>query len=164
MRMMSFAMSLVLLAAMVGCVEKGQTFSEDRAMMNAWSVDMYHADMINNAILTEHTLYPHHFVHNAAVLNELGEHDLDVLARHYADYPGQMNVRQGVVEDELYQARLRTVVEYMRSRGVDTDRVKMEDRFSGGSGLPAEQVLTILAKDVDVSYDDSGSTTATKSE
>jgi len=145
MKRFALMTAAALLVMLPGCKTE-QTFSHDRAVMNAWSVDVYHTEMIHRAILTEHTLYPHHFVKHSAALNDLGERDIDVLTRHYADNPGPLNVRRGRAGDDLYEARLKTVVEYMRAGGVDLERVALADGFAGGDGMSAEQVLRNRAR------------------
>ena len=145
--MKRFVLATTALALMlIGCKTAEQSFSHDRAVMNAWSVDTYHTEMINKAIVSEYTLYPYHFVNNSAVLNDLGARDMDVLTRHYTNYPGPLNVRKGNAGDALYKARLQTVIEFMRAGGVDIDRVALADGFPGGDGISAEQVLRIRTR------------------
>ncbi len=42
---------------------------------------------VENAIIAQHTLYPYHFVADGETLNDLGQRDFAVLARHYAEHP-----------------------------------------------------------------------------
>ena len=106
---------------------------------------------IENAIVSQHTLYPYHFVENGETLNDLGQHDLAVLARHYAERPGSLNVRRGEVSDELYQARVAQVAARLRAAGVSADRMEVSDGMPGGSGMPSEQVVTILRRTAEAS-------------
>src|ERR1044071_5771977 len=50
---------------------------------------------INNAIITQHTLFPYHFVSGTAELNELGQRELAVLCDHYRANGGAATVREG---------------------------------------------------------------------
>jgi hypothetical protein len=99
---------------------------------------------VNQAIIAQHTVYPYHFVTSAAVLNELGQHDLQVLAAHYAEHPGQLNIRQGDAPPDLYEARRAVVMDSLVKAGVDVSRVAIGDGLPGGEGMPSEGVITIL--------------------
>lgn len=102
---------------------------------------------VENAIIAQHTLYPYHFVVDGEKLNDLGQRDFGVLARHFTEHPGLLNVRQGEgVSPELYKARVAYVTSRLKDAGIDPARVRISDGMPGGSGLPAEQVVTILRK------------------
>ena len=118
--------------------------TQRRQVMNAWTVNDYHQDSIEAGIISQHTLYPQHFVANSESLNELGDRDLSVLAEHYLENPGSLNVRRSGTPSELYDARLAMVVSRLAEHGVDTDRVRMGDHNAGGDGLSSDRVLFIL--------------------
>lgn len=99
---------------------------------------------VDRAIIAQHTLYPHHFVADSAVLNELGTRDLSVLAGHFAEHEGTLNVRRGETAPELYEARVTHVIEELGKAGVDTGRMNIADGMPGGSGMPSERVVTVL--------------------
>ncbi|MFC1634464.1 hypothetical protein ACFL5Z_06440 [Planctomycetota bacterium] len=99
---------------------------------------------VENAIIAQHTLYPYHFVPDGARLNELGERDFSVLARHFAEQTGSLNIRRGTTPAELYEARVTVVIESLKEAGIETSRVSMSDGMPGGSGMPSERVVTIL--------------------
>ena len=98
---------------------------------------------IQNAIVTQQTLYSYHFVTNSAALNELGECELAVLAGHYREHPGTLKLRRGNTPEELYEARIQTVMDALARAGVDTGRIQIEEGMPGGDGMPSEQVLAI---------------------
>ena len=129
-----------------------------RTTMNAWSVNEYQRASIEAGIVSQHTLYPHHFVANGADLNELGMRDLCVLADHYKDNPGSLNVRRKGAPAELYEQRLATVSAMLAERGVDTGRVRMSNALPGGDGISSERALVILTEKMDepLSDDDTG--------
>jgi hypothetical protein len=107
---------------------------------------------VENAILTQHTLYPYHFVVDGEKLNDLGQRDFAVLARHFTEHPGLLNVRQGEgVPPELYQARVAYVTSRLKDAGVDPARVSISDGMPGGPGVASERVVTILQKTEDLS-------------
>jgi hypothetical protein len=102
---------------------------------------------VENAIITQHTLYCYHFVTDGEALNELGSRDLSVLARHFAKYPGTLNIQRGQANEKLYQARITCVMSSLKKAGVDADNMRLSDGMSGGDGMSSERVVTILKKE-----------------
>lgn len=146
MRSMIVVMTAVMALTLGACkstVSK-QWPNQRRQVMNSWAVNEYHQDSIEAGIISQHTLYPYHFVANGDALNELGARDVSVLADHYRDNPGALNVRRGGTSSELYQARIDMVTAMLVQRGVDTDRVRMGNGQAGGDGLASDRVLYIL--------------------
>ena len=136
--MLTLAAVMLVLA---GC-EANQT-TEPKAV-NPWLVNTVNDMAVRNAIIRQQALFPYHFVVNGAQLNDLGKQDLDVLASHYRDNPGQLVVRQGDASEELYAARVQAVVEAMRGAGVDVDRGQVTDGLAQGDGMPSERVIVIV--------------------
>lgn len=101
---------------------------------------------VENAIIAQHTLYPYHFVPDGERLYELGRRDFSVLARHFAEHTGSLNIRRGKAPADLYEARVSHVIESLKEAGIETSRVRISDRMPGGSGMPSERVVTILQK------------------
>ncbi len=102
---------------------------------------------VENAIITQHTLYPYHFAAEGEKLNDLGQRDFAVLARHFTEHPGLLNVRQGEgISPELYKARVAYVTSRLKDAGIDPARVSISDGVPGGPGVRSEQVVTILRK------------------
>jgi hypothetical protein len=100
---------------------------------------------VENAILAQHTLYPYHFVLDGAELNELGQRDFAVLARHFVEHPGLLNVRQGEgIGPDLYKARVAYVTSRLKEAGVEAGRVSVSDGMPGGPGMRSEAVVTIV--------------------
>ena len=131
-----------------GCEEDARTAADRR--LDQELVKTLNNVGVENAILTQHTLYPYHFVLDGAQLNDLGQRDFAVLARHYTEHPGLLNVRLGDgVSPELYKARVAFVTSRLKDAGIDPARVSISDGMPGGSGLPAERVVTILEKSAD---------------
>ncbi|MFC1805463.1 hypothetical protein ACFL09_00595 [Planctomycetota bacterium] len=116
---------------------------EDRAEYNAGLVNSVLDQAIRNAIIRQHTLFGYHFVDNAATLNELGQHDLELLAARHKEHPGTVLVRQGDTAPELFEARVNEVKRLLVEAGVDEKRVKVEDGTPGGDGMPMARVLVI---------------------
>lgn len=140
--------TLVLLCILtVGCQEENMQEPPDARLMNSRLITSYSDFAIQNAIISEHTLFPYHFVKNGARLNELGQRDLAVLTGHFARNGGHLNIRQLGVSDELYEARVSLVRERLQDAGIDMARINTSDGMPGGSGMPSERVLVILEQE-----------------
>jgi len=155
MKHLTFSASLLLLTALLvcpGCKKPDSTTGtfDQRNTMNRWVVQDYFDQQSEQAILTQHTLYPYHFHANASELNDLGMRDLHVLASHYREAPGRLNLQQGDASDALYEARIAHVKTGLNRAGVDAQRVTIADDLPGGSGVPGDRVLVILGADVAV--------------
>ncbi len=111
----------------------------DKSLVNA-----VHDQAVYNAIVTQHTFFPYHFISNGDALNELGQRDLGALADYYRQHPGDVIVRRGDATDELYDARVRHVLQGLQQAGVETDRVKVADALPPGAGMPGDRVVKIL--------------------
>jgi hypothetical protein len=138
---------------LIGC-DENQSPAVDKGQVNKALVNTYNDMAIQNAIITQHTLFPYHFVQNSANLNELGERDLAILAGHLRDNPGNVNVRRAGNSSGLYQQRVSTVLDSLKAHGVDTARITIADAMPGGDGMVSERVIVILEAD----YSDIGST------
>ncbi len=147
MRTLHVLAAAAALLALAGCDQPAEGRLRDaRQELNQRLVQSYGDDAIKGAVMAQHTLYPYHFVPNAAVLNKLGENDLQILAEHFRDHPGQVNVRRGDATTRLFRARVQTVLQAMEDAGVDTGKLVVTDALPGGDGMPSEQVLEIRAQ------------------
>ena len=139
----SICLPFLLLA---GCSEDSQK-TEDTHALNSGLIKSYSDISIKNAIISQHTLFPYHFVNNSSQLNELGDNDLMILIEHFIKNPGRLNIRQGRVSDKIYQARINLVLEKMKDAGIDKKKFNISDDMPGGSGMSSERVLVILEND-----------------
>jgi hypothetical protein len=133
---------------LAGCSEE-QTQSESQPDK---SLDRELVRTLNNvgiedAIITQHTLYPYHFVTDGATLNELGQRDLAVLARHFREHPGTLRIQGEGVDKSLYEARVAYVMGRLKDAGVETGRMSLSEGMPGGPGMPSERVVTILRRE-----------------
>jgi hypothetical protein len=148
MRWVRWAPLVLLLGGCTGeniDVRNPNTPSEGQQMAaNTWAVNNIRDAAINNAILTQHTLFPYHFKTGLEALNGLGEQDLAVLAANYRARPGDLSVRRGDASEDLYNARLAAVTKRLQEGGVDVGRMKIVDAPAGGPGKPSERVVRIL--------------------
>jgi hypothetical protein len=138
---------LLCLAALLpaGCEEE-HAARVDEKKLDVALVDTVNNIQIENGIVTQHTLFPYHFVTGGAALNDLGQRDLMVLARHYKEQPGALNVRRGETTAALYDARVAQVQKRLKEAGVDVDRMTIADGMPGGPGMPSEAILTTVPK------------------
>ncbi len=113
--------------------------------VDVWLVETLRDLTTEQAVLCEHTLCPYHFVEYGATLNELGRQNLDILIRHYREYPGPLSIRRGDVPASLYRARVRAVRDALHAGGVDVRQVPISDSLPGGEGLGGDRVARIMA-------------------
>lgn len=113
--------------------------AEKHSQMNQWMVDTYHKDMSHAAVVSQRTVFPHHFVDQTDKLNARGERNLRILVTHFKQHPGTLNVRQADTPQALYEARLAAVRQFLASHEIPPDAVTLADGFSGGDGITSEQ-------------------------
>lgn len=126
-----------------GCQEETAEGPNNR-LINCQLVNTYNDIAIQNAIVSQHTLFPYHFVENGAELNELGQKDLAVLTGHFMKYPGRLNIRKRNTPGDLYNARVKLVRERLLDAGIAKEHISISDDMPGGSGMTSERVLVIL--------------------
>ncbi len=125
-----------------GCSEVEQ--NQNRYLINSELINTYQDTSVQNAIISQHTLYPYHFVNNGAELNELGLRDIAVLSAHFAKNPGQLNIRHGSVSTNLYVDRIKFVLDKLKEAGINTKQVNITDGMPGGSGITSDAIIVIL--------------------
>jgi len=150
MRRLGVALVCLSLALLAGCQESV------RSNAGGQNLDRELVSTLNNAgveaaIVTQHTLYPYHFVPDGSELNELGERDFSVLADHLSQYAGTLNVRRGETRADLYEARVAYILRELDEAGIETGRVRVRDAMPGGAGMASEQVVEVLKQPLSVS-------------
>lgn len=128
---------------LVGC-SKTLEQDQDRYSINSELINTYNDIAVQNAIISQHTLYPYHFVKNSAELNELGLRDFGVLATHFMKNPGQLNIRRDGVSMDIYHTRLEFVIDKLKEAGIDTEKISIADGMPGGSGMLSKKIIFIL--------------------
>ena len=115
----------VLLACLAGCatVPPQESYHGAKEM---WVGDALRAASMHQAIIRQHTLYPYHFETGLPELNSLGRRDLEILADHFGEHGGQINLQRGDASFELYSARNQTVRTALAEAGVTDDRIAIE--------------------------------------
>jgi len=129
-------LSAVLLALLAGCSAPEHP--------RYGTGDLLLAASMQRAIVVQSTLFPYHFVPDAAELNELGQRDLLVLARHFEKHSGALSVRAGDDTPALGEARIRAVLDALVAAGVAKDHVTLRDSLPRGEGLASARVIEIM--------------------
>jgi hypothetical protein len=158
MKLSNVLVACVVCGLLVGCEEEAQE-SKVTKNLDVELVNTLNNVGVENAIITQHTLYPYHFVPDGEKLNDLGQRDFAVLAKHFMEHPGVLNIRRGETNTQLYEARVAHVMSRLKETGVETSRVSVSDGMPGGPGMPSERVVTILQQESTASG--SGATTTT---
>lgn len=109
-----------------------------------WTGDVIRAAAINKAVVTQHVIYPYHFVSNSAELNPIGLRDLSVLADHYRKHPGALSVRRSGASQTLYDQRVLAIMDTLKASGVAIERLTLGDTYPGGEGISSERLVMIL--------------------
>jgi hypothetical protein len=149
-----FEMRLLMLCSMSTLLTAGCTnhygmmpIQDDRGAYNAWTIETAFDSSARSAIITQRTLYPYHFVPDSPDLNELGRHDVEILAARLARRGGELSIRQGEEPDGLYEARMATVMMELSAAGVDPAAIRLGDEFPRGEGMRADQIIHILKQE-----------------
>jgi hypothetical protein len=140
------AITLCLMCAWVTGCHRNAAKPASETNLDAALVKTINNIGVENAIISQHTLYCYHFTTDGAELNELGSRDLAVLARHFAKHAGTLNVQRGEADEKLYQARIASVMGGLKKAGVDADSMRLSDGMPGGDGMSSERVVEILKK------------------
>ena len=151
-----------VLFAIVGCDHTRfvvEPHGDDRGEMNALAVNDYFADQADNAIVRQHTLYDYHFDRNGATLNELGSHEVAVIAAHFKTNPGRLNLHLPGAAEAINTSRQQSVRDALSKAGVDPAQVALGDELPGGDGIGSDRVIVILEEKQELSSDDSDRTT-----
>jgi len=128
---------------LVGCQPAPQN-GPDLTGVDEFLVRSYGDDAIRNALVTQSTLFPYHFVNGTAQLNSLGEHDLAILVDHLQDNQGRIRVLPGAEDRSLYERRVATVSAALGKAGLDVSRVQVGEAMPAGDGLESGKVIEAL--------------------
>ncbi len=123
--------------------------SERRRAANEEMVNLPIEEQVRNAVIAQHTIFPHHFVSGTDQLNEIGRRDLLILAGHYRDYPGALGMRPEGTNCELDEARVAAVKGFLEHEGVDVAALTIGDAYPGGDGMASTRVLTAVTPEED---------------
>ena len=104
------------------------------------------ADQARAAVIRQGALFESHFKPDSATLTSRGERDLTVLADALKQDGGRISVRRGSASDALYEKRLDTVRRMLVGLGISDNRITLDDRPPGGSGVSTAQAMVIRAR------------------
>lgn len=97
------------------------------------------------AVVTERSIYGHHFEPGGTALNGLGERQVDILAAAYRDAGEvEINVADDGSPAERRAGRLEAVRQAFLERGLATDALDLVAGRPGGQGLPSVYVIGAL--------------------
>ncbi len=136
----------ILVLILAGCSETDPGLEKQRSI-NMWMSRTTSDAQRDNALIAQHTLYAYHFVPDSPTLNDLGFSDLSILASHYRQNPGRLSVRRQDASEDLYNARVAGVRDFLQKSGVPMDRMVIEDVLPGGGGAASERVIRSLEKE-----------------
>ncbi len=139
---------VIQLGALTGCTTWGtDNHAAARATYaNRLMVNSFFDEAAENGIIAQHTIFPYHFVVDGDQLNALGRSDLGVLAAHFKETPGPLNVRRAGASEDLYKARVAAVMAFLGEQGVNPDRVRIGDAVPGGPGMASDRVISALSR------------------
>jgi len=143
MKLSMMIMTVLFCILTVGCQEDMEE-SPNNHLINSQLVKSYNDIAMQNAIVSQHTLFTYHFVTNGAELNELGRRDLAALTSHFMNHAGHLNVRRQNTPADLYEARVNLVHARLQEAGIDMERMSISDDMPGGTGMTSERILVIL--------------------
>jgi hypothetical protein len=137
--------------------------SQQQRDFDASAVESVQEALARNAVIEQHAIFPYHFVPQSAVLTELGQRDLDILAENYRERPGDLVLVRGDASDELYGQRRAALQDALKAAAVPDNRVTIVEGLPGGKGVASEYLVNTL-NDKKKSYagsTDTGSVTST---
>lgn len=134
--------SILFAAALAGCQADPQ--ADQRVEFNSRLVEAFSSHAIQNAIVTQHTLFPYHFITDTAELNELGRRDMGVLTAHYRLQGGELSIRRGDATAGLYESRVKAIRDTLIRDGIKAEKVHLSDGPAGGDGTSSERVVMVL--------------------
>lgn len=109
--------------------------------VNEALVSHYSDAAVENAIVSQATLYPYCYVKASPDLNALGEYHLKVLTEYYLEHPGVLHIRRGNAEQQLYNERVDTVTSTLEEAGVDLSAMHIDAELPDGRGAPSEEAV-----------------------
>ena len=143
MKLSMITMTVLFCILIVGC-QKNMDEGPNKHLINSQLVNSYNDIAMQNAIVTQHTLFPYHFVTNGAELIELGRRDLAALTSHFMNHAGHLNIRRQNTPADVYEARVNLVHARLQEAGIDMKRMSISDDIPGGTGITSERILVIL--------------------
>ena len=134
---------VLLLAAGCGSYKPLADKPDDEGSVDALMVRTQFDQNVRGGILAERAIYPYHFAPDSPVLNELGEHQVEVLASA-CHGTARVNVVRGNDSQQLHDARVQTVRDKFDEEGIAPAALTIGDGPPGGLGLSAKAALEAI--------------------
>ena len=99
--------------------------------------------MVDNAMLADMSLADIHFVPHTDELNSLGLRRLDRFGSLMKIYGGTLHFETEIQEEEAIQRRLRNVMQYLVSTGIEEDRIAAQAGLARGRGMGGEEGIIV---------------------
>jgi hypothetical protein len=142
-------LTLCLGMAVAGCTTPKDGGEAPRGAENLWAMESIIAAEVNRAIIRQSSLFPYHYIDGSDELNPLGRRDLNVLTDHYQraiglHKPCQLRIRQGGADEDLYQARIETVLESLLDAGILREDITVTQNLAGGPGMSSDRLVNVI--------------------
>lgn len=136
------------LMAVLACNPQSKLRNQDPARAVETRADFYpgFVYMVDNAILHDMSLYDIHFVPHTAELSSTGLARLDRMSALLDVYGGVVRYDTRMTDEEMFDARLGHVAEYLASTGCNMDRVELARMQAGGGTMTAAEAVSALER------------------
>ncbi len=136
-----------LLVAMAGCSEyRKQVDPVTHSPFEPDAMHRFYRPMILNAATYDMSIADIHFVPHTARLNDLGARRLDLLSEVLEQYGGTVRYETDSPDGAQVVERLKEAKRYLADIGVDTDKIEVAAKMSGGRGMSATKALQAAVK------------------
>lgn len=127
----------------VGCGEKKEepTAMEPTPMEKRAAFREYTRGMTDNAILLDSSIVDTHFVPHKPDLNGLGVQRITRIGDVLSVVGGTINYATNCRDDDLVEARLASVREFLAASGFDTDVITVQAGMARSAGMSAEESI-----------------------
>ncbi len=100
-----------------------------------------YAAMVDNSVLADMTVADIHFAGATAQLSGTGEYRLEKLAQACKVYGGQVRYDTQLQDEQLVQARLKRVEQYLAAAGCDMDKCSVKVGMAATANMPVAQAV-----------------------
>ena len=145
-RRLVFLPPLLLASAACNSARTANNLNIEQMEASRQTYGTHFTHMVDNAILRDMSVADAHFVPHTAEINGIGEVRLNRMAAFLDTYGGKVRYETLEGDEELVEARLSNVREYLELTGCDMGRVQVLTMMAGGRGLPGDEAVRKLAR------------------
>jgi hypothetical protein len=102
--------------------------------------------MVDNAMLEDMAVADCHFVGQTAELNGAGARRVGRYAQLLAVYGGTLRLDSNSQDEPLVQARIKSIVDYLATAGIERDRIDVVAGLPAGRGILATEAIQVRQK------------------